>query len=120
MIKESYNIMYTSARIFSAFRHLKNLPVNLPLFRSKQCSTPSAESPSSHWSVTNKQLGVQRCDIEKSKNTGPKSSNTRHGLRQSCRLEHFQESKSLQLEMKQDASAVLSGFSRVLPTFCVG
>ena len=41
------------------------------------------------------------------KNTGPKSSNARHGLRQSCRLGHFQDSKSLQLEIYVSLVAAL-------------
>ena len=45
--------------------------------------------------------------MEKCENAGPKSSNTRNSLRQSCRLGHFEDSKSLQLEMNVSSVAAL-------------
>ena len=46
-------------------------PIKLSLFRSKQWLRPSAESLSSDWSVLNKQLGVQRWNMEKCEKAGP-------------------------------------------------
>ena len=45
--------------------------------------------------------------MEKCENAGPMSSNTRNALRQSFRLGHFEDSKSLQLEMNVSSVAVL-------------
>ena len=45
--------------------------------------------------------------MEKCENAGLMFSNTRNGLRQSCRLGHFEDSKSLQLEMNVSSVAVL-------------
>ena len=60
--------IFKSSNIFCILTLKKNTifkPIDLSSFWSKQCITPSAESPSAHWSVINKQLGVQRCNIEK-------------------------------------------------------
>ena len=45
--------------------------------------------------------------MEKYKNIGHMSSNTRKGLRQSCYLGHFEDSKSLQLEINVSSVAAL-------------